>query len=214
MRAASYELVDGPGGSLRTVPPMPFDAPPSEIAYRHRDARQGFEVAFPAAAGDGYRIAGSTAAVEDGVAWAVEYEIELDGAWVTRRARAAGRSARGRRETILEADGSGSWTVDGAAAPHLDGCLDADLESSSLTNAFPVRRLGLAVGDEAQAPAAYVRAADLGVERLEQRYQRLADHDGRQRFAYAAPAFAFQTGLVYERDGFVLDYPGIASRVL
>ncbi len=31
--------------------------------------------------------------------------------------------------------------VDGEPAPHLDGVLDVDLESSALTNAFPVHRL-------------------------------------------------------------------------
>jgi hypothetical protein len=41
----------------------------------------------------------------------------------------------------------------------LDGCLDADLESSAMTNAMPVRRLGLAVAARAAAPAAYFRAA-------------------------------------------------------
>jgi uncharacterized protein len=37
---------------------------------------------------------------------------------------------------------------------------------------FPARRLELAVGRHADAPAAYVRAEDLRVERLEQRYLR------------------------------------------
>jgi hypothetical protein len=36
----------------------------------------------------------------------------------------------------LRADGDGSWVVDGRPAPQLDGCLDVDLESSSMTNAF------------------------------------------------------------------------------
>ena len=88
-----------------------------------------------------------------------------------------------------------------------------DLESSSLTNAFPVHRLGLGVGAEADAPAAYVRALDLSVERLEQRYVRLED-DGsrRERYRYTAPAFGFECQLLYDEYGLVLDYPGIAVR--
>jgi uncharacterized protein len=191
---------------------MPFVAPPSHAAYRHRGAREGFEVTFFDAAGSGPRIDGSTAAVEDGVPWTVEYRIELDGSWATRRAEVAGRSPRGRRRHVLEGDGRGRWTVDGAPAPRLDGCLDVDLESSALTNAFPVHRLELAVGEQSEAPAVYVRAADLGVDRLEQSYRRVAHENDRQRFEYAAPAFGFTACLVYDRHGLLLDYPGIAVR--
>jgi hypothetical protein len=90
----------------------------------------------------------------------------------------------------------------------LDGCLDVDLESSALTNAFPVHRLGLDVGERADTPAAYVRALDLSVERLEQSYVRLDDDDGgRRRYHYAAPGFAFECELTYDDSGLVLDYP-------
>ena len=156
---------------------------------------------------------GSTAAVEDGEPFVVGYEIRLDNDWRTRWARVVGRSARGAAEVVLEADGNGRWLVDGIPAPALDGCLDVDLESSALTNAFPLRRLTLAVGQEIEAPAAYVRAADLEVKQLEQRYRRLEDVDGRSRFAYAAPAFDFHCELTYDATGLVLDYPGLAVRV-
>jgi hypothetical protein len=49
----------------------------------------------------------------------------------------------GFRSTPLESTGAGRWLVDGKIAPHLDGCLDVDLESSAMTSAPPVRRLGL-----------------------------------------------------------------------
>jgi hypothetical protein len=87
-----------------------------------------------------------------------------------------------------------------------------DLESSSLTNAFPVRRLGLPPGGRAEAPAAYVRALDLHVDRLEQRYVRIDDGTGLERYDYASPAFDFRCELVYDQAGLVIDYPGIAAR--
>ena len=104
------------------------------------------------------------------------------------------------------------WLIDGVRAPQLDGCLDVDLESSSLTNAFPVHRLGLEVGQAAQAPAAYVRALDLEVQRLEQRYVRLPDGATGQRYHYSSPQFNFECELAYDRSGLVIDYPGIAVR--
>ena len=105
-------------------------------AWQHVEAREGFEVVFI----DGQRFEGETAAVEDGEAWAVRYAIELGADWATRRARVSGLAAAGRVELEVEADGAGRWQVNGDPAPHLAACLDVDLESSSLTNAFPVRR--------------------------------------------------------------------------
>jgi uncharacterized protein len=191
---------------------MEFSVPPPLAAWRHRHARDGFEVVFLHAGDDGYRLEGHTAAVEDGQAWAVRYLITLDAGWRTRHARVWGRSAAGVHELTLEADGSGGWVVDGAAAPRLDVCLDVDLESSACTNTLPVHRLGLEVGQAADAPAAYVRALDLRVERLEQRYRRVEDDGERLSYDYAAPAFDYRGRLVYDQSGLVLDYPGIAVR--
>jgi hypothetical protein len=187
---------------------MTFADPPRQAAWRHRGARDGFEVVFVSADGGGWLLEGHTAAVEDGEAWAVRYAIGVTGDWATRGARVWGRAA----EVELAADCTGRWLVDGEPAPHLDGCLDVDLESSSLTNAFPVHRLGLAVGQAADAPAAYVRALDLAVERLEQRYERLPDADGRQCYHYAAPRFEFECRLRYDEFGLVVEYPGLAIR--
>ncbi len=77
-----------------------------------------------------------------------------------------------------------------------------------MTNALPVHRLNLEVGETADAPAAYVRALDLSVGRLEQVYRR----DARQRYEYSAPAFSFTALLRYDDSGLVTDYPGIAVR--
>ena len=186
---------------------------PAAAAWRHLDARDGFEVVFLRREPDGYRIEGHSTAVEAGEAWGIRYSISLDGSGATRSAHVVGRSARGEREVRLDGDGHGVWRVDGSPAPQLEGCRDVDLEASALTNAFPVHRLNLRVGEEADAPAAYVRALNLEVERLEQRYARLPDDGERSRYDYASPAFDFRATLLYDAFGLVLDYPGIAVRV-
>ncbi|TDD26320.1 hypothetical protein E1287_36500 [Actinomadura sp. KC06] len=195
---------------------MTFAEPPSGAAWEHRDARTGFEVLRTSRGqAGGWTLHGTTTAVENGTAWAVEYVIEVDDGWRTRRARVrhplAGRPGEPTGVT-LEKTADGRWLVDGRHAPGLDGCVDVDLESSAMTNALPVHRLRLDVDEAADAPAAYVRAADLVVDRLEQSYTRLPDTAGRQCYAYAAPAFDFTARLVYDESGFVLDYPGLAVR--
>jgi len=56
-----------------------------------------------------------------------------------------------------------------------------------MTNALPVHRAGLLVGGRAAAPAVYVRALDLAVERLEQTYTRITDETSHQRYDYNRP---------------------------
>jgi len=183
---------------------MQFADPPAQVAWRHKDLREGFEVVFLEPR---WTVEGATTAVEDGEAFAVQYAIDLSPDWITRSARVASFG----REVHLFADGDGAWQVDGRPAPELDGILDVDLESSSFTNAFPVHRLALAVGESRDAPAAWVRFSTLAVERLEQRYTRLPDDEaGRARFDYWSPDL--QCELVYDEFGLVLDYPGIATR--
>jgi uncharacterized protein len=190
------------------VPELPVTA-----AWRHLKARDGFEVVFLRSAGDRYELEGWVSAVEEGEAWAVRYRLTLESNWATRSAHVFGRSALGEHDLRLESDSAGSWRIDGKPLDHVRGCLDVDLEASACTNALPVRRLGLEVGQAADAPAVYLRAPDLGVERLEQRYARLPDADGQSRYDYVSPSFDFRAVLVYDEHGLVLDYPGIAVRV-
>ncbi|MEV0824411.1 putative glycolipid-binding domain-containing protein [Nonomuraea rubra] len=195
---------------------MSFAPLPETAAWRHHTARAGFEVAYfgplqaedPLQAEGLLRVEGCTTAVEGGTTWVVEYAIDLDAGWVTRRARITSRSAAGTRSTLLECDGAGGWRIDGTPAPHLHGCLDVDLESSAMTNTFPVHRLCLEPGAGSPAPAAYVRAPDLGAERLDQRYARAGGRD----YDYAAPVFGVECRLVFDEYGLVLDYPGLATR--
>lgn len=186
---------------------------PATAAWRHLDARVGFEVLFLRREPDGYRFTGYSTAVENGEAWGVSYAIALDPTWVTRRAHVTSESEQGVAEVRLERDATGSWRIDGALAPQLEGCADIDLEASAFTNAIPVRRLGLAVGGSAEAPAAYVRAPNLEVERLEQTYTRVKGDRGQPRYNYSAPSFDYRAELVYDKHGLVLDYPGLAVRV-
>ena len=192
---------------------------PPQAAWEHVAARSGFEVTFfDALDGGGHRIEGSTCGVEDGVGWVVRYVVEVDDLWRSRRAEVWGRTADGAARRVLEGDGAGGWRVDGARDASLDGCLDVDLEASACTNTLAVHRSALTVGDEVDAPAAYVRADGLGIERLDQRYRRLPDGSdegtGRViRFHYDAPRFDYAATLAFDRQGLVLDYPGLARRV-
>jgi hypothetical protein len=181
-----------------------FRALPAFAAWRFVGAVDGFEVLY---ARPGL-LRGHTSAVEDGRAYAVRYEIALDEEWRTREARVWNDTLAGPRETLLRSDGDGRWTVDGEPAPVLDGLVDVDLEASACTNTLPVHRLAMPPGEVVEAPAAYVRALDLSVTRLDQTYRRRDD----RRYDYTSEGGGFRAVLSYDEAGLIVDYPGIAVR--
>jgi len=182
---------------------MEYTALPPFAAWQFVDAVNGFEVVYR----DDLGFRGHTSAVEAGQAYAVHYEISFDARWRTREVTVHNDTAGGPRSVALVSDGEGSWTVDGRSAPQLDGLYDVDLEASACTNTLPVHRLDLRQGEIVHAPAAYVRALDLQVGRLDQTYRHLDDH----RFDYRSEG-GFSAVLVYDEHGLVVDYPGIARR--
>ena len=192
---------------------MTFLAPPAVAAWAHQGARTGFEVAGIRPTSCGWSFAGCTTAVEGIEAWVVDYEIDVSTGWISRGASVTRRVGSVSRSVTVQSDGPGRWLVDGVHRDELDGCCDVDLESSALTNAFPVHRLALQPGQSAEAPAAYIRTS-LTVERLEQTYSRVESEQGHQRFRYRAPAFSFECELLYDASGLALSYPGIAVRSL
>ena len=185
-----------------------FGELPKTAGWRHRDAREGFEVVFIRTEGAGWRFDGHTTAVEGGQPWSVRYQITVDQRWHTRAADVWSWAESGQSHRTLRSDGSGQWELDGVHLPLLDGCLDVDLEASACTNTFPVHRLAAVPDVEQDAPAAYVRVAELTVERLEQRYT----NRGPGIYDYEAPVFGFACQLRYDGSGLVVDYPGIAAR--
>jgi hypothetical protein len=191
-----------------------FDQLPPTAAWRHETSREGHEVVFFDIVPGGIRLNGCSAAVEAGQPWVVGYEIVVDEKWRARSARVWARSRSGEHEVRVHADGPRRWLIDGAAAVHLDGCIDVDLESSACTNTLPVHRLSLGVGEAGESPAVYVRAPDLDIERLDQRYHRAADDGATHRLHYSAPRFDYDDELVFDSHGLVVHYPTIATRIL
>jgi hypothetical protein len=167
-------------------------------AFRHLGLREGFEVVWFAPP----TLRGGSTFVEAGAGHHIAYEITLapDGS----TSAATIRSLDG---VVKLTRSDGTWAVDGVERPDLTDCPDVDLESSAVTNALPIARLALAVGESGQALAAWVRA-DLTVERLEQTYTRVDE----RRYDYISHYDGFRAVIEYGDDGLIVDYPGIAAR--
>ena len=191
---------------------MRLPPPPAAASWSHQGVRAGFEVAFFRDLGVGHRLTGHTTAYESGALWSVGYEVIVDGAWRTVEVQASNLSAAGTNELVLARDAGNRWIVNGELQPELDGCLDIDFESSAVTNTLPIHRLDFVVGTGIDVPAAFVRADDLRVERLEQRYLLTEVTPEGMLFHYESSTFDFECDLRYDLAGLVVEYPGIATR--
>ncbi len=191
---------------LGTLRPLPARA-----AWRHHSARDATEIVTLRRLTDGCAFSGVVAGVEDGRTWALSYEIEVDDIWRTTSAWVGSLAPGDAGEVLLTRTGE-QWTVDGRHRPELDGVLDVDLEGSAMTNTLPVHRTDLA--DRTAAPAAYVRL-DLTVRRLDQGYGPAEPvAGGGWTVGYAAPDFGADFDLTYDAAGLVVEYPGLATRLL
>jgi hypothetical protein len=83
------------------------------------------------------------------------------------------------------------------------GCIDLDLGFSPSTNLLPIRRLGLAVGQEAEVKAAWLRFPGLPLEPLEQLYRRIDV----TTYRYESAGGSFVTELQVNAQGLVTRYP-------
>lgn len=143
------------------------------------------------------------------------YQIDCDESWTVRRARIEVLD-QPLRVLDIRADGRGHWTDEatGAALP-LDGCVDIDIYPSPFTNTLPMRRLADAViGRPVAIDVAWVALPELTIEATRQEYTLLERRADGARWRFRALDSDFTAELAVGGNSVVLDYPGIARRVL
>ncbi len=114
----------------------------------------------------------------------------------------------------VESDGAGTWMVNRAPAPVLNGCLDLDIQLTPFTNTLALRRLELAEGESAELRVAYLPVPELDVRPAKQRYtclKRRGPEGGLYR--YEGLFRDFRAELPVDQDGVVLDYPETFKRI-
>jgi uncharacterized protein len=159
---------------------------------------------------DGY-VADGFEVTEQG---AVRFQVLVDNNWCTREARIEAVGSQGTRSLVVTADGAGSWRIDGDERPDVKGCLDIDIAATPFTNTFPIRRLRLAPGEEAEIRALWVGVPDLDVEVVPPAYRRLPTDDGSDRYEYQAVGSEHTYVIAVDDEGIAVDYEGFAERIM
>ena len=134
----------------------------------------------------------------------LDYRVVCDAQWRTLSSKVAGWIGGQSIDVALAVDVVGRrWRLDGVEHRDVMGCIDVDLNFSPSTNLLPIRRLGLAIGQEATVRAAWLRFPSFALEPLEQLYRRI---DG-ATYRYESAGGQFVANLEVNAEGFVAHYP-------
>lgn len=146
----------------------------------------------------------------------LHYKIHCTMDWRLRSVYVSAFGDESQSLTLLT-DGEGNWTTGGGEAlPALQGCLDVDISRTPFTNTLPIRRLALQPATQATLTMAYIAAPQMQLEVTQQRYTCLeaTPTGGRYRFeSLRHGEVSFTAELPVDRDGLVMDYPGLFRRV-
>ena len=173
------------------------------ILWRRLD-RPGHESARIFSRDSRWHLTGTAAFAHEGQACRLDYLIACDVEWRTVSAKVAGWVGEETIESDVSVSPDHLWRLNGAEQPAVAGCIDLDLNFSPSTNLLPIRRLNLAVGEEASVRAAWLRFPSFTLEPLEQVYRRT----GAGTYVYESAGGRFVRELKVDEAGFVTLYPG------
>lgn len=152
-----------------------------------------------------WHLAGTAVFAHDEQPCGLDYIVVCSSDWQTLSGRVAGWVGNTAVEIELSVDSARRWRLNGTECPEVAGCIDLDLNFSPSTNLLPIRRLGLAIGQEAKVRAAWLRFPSFILEPLEQLYRRIGD----ATYRYESAGGRFVTELQVNAAGFVTNYPNV-----
>ena len=192
-------------GISKTGNPREIRAPQRSVLWRRMDG-EGTESFLLSRDDTGWVLEGNVVALLDHEPAHIRYRVVCDPSWRALSAQISQDRAGVQRELHITVRDGERWWVEGEEDARLRNCTDIDLEISPSTNTIPIRRLNLAVGQESEVIAAWVRFPALTVEPLPQRYTRTDAN----RYRYASRDFA--TELEVDDLGLATRYEGGWSR--
>jgi hypothetical protein len=148
----------------------------------------------------GWRMRGTVLTHEAMQPIELRYEVMVDHAWATTDVEVLVTFAGGDTRELAELGRVWSGME---RPPEYRDCIDVDLSFTPATNTLPIRRLGLDIGEEAEVHVAWLVWPDLTLQRVSQRYTRLAE----DRYRYRQDEF--EAELIVDRRGLVLEYEGL-----
>lgn len=163
----------------------------------------------------GWDLRGMAVFHDEGLACDLGYAVSVDARWVTQAAHVSGHCGERVVDLRFHPGAYGRWRVGQGGEADTDtgvsasACPDMDLNFSPATNMIAIRRMALQVGQEAQAPAAWLSFPELRLQELPQVHRRL----DALRYQYDAPTVGYSGVLEVCERGAVVEYPELFSRL-
>lgn len=174
------------------------------ILWRRLDL-PGHEIGRLESRDDGWELSGTAVFAHEKQPCKLDYFVVCDSDWRTISAQVSGWVGNRGVDLNVSVDAKQRWRVNGAECLAVAGSIDLDLGFSPSTNLLPIRRLSLAVGEEAEVRAAWLPFPALVLEPLLQLYRR----EGETTYRYESGGGSFVRTLEVNTAGFVMSYPGL-----
>jgi uncharacterized protein len=177
----------------------------TEIILWRRLDLPGHEIARLETLNDGWKLSGTAIFASQQGPSKLDYVVICDAAWWTNSAHVKGVIGVQEIDLTVSVDAERRWRLNGTECAAVEGSKDIDLGFSPSTNLLPIRRLGLAVDDEAEVKASWLPFPSLELELLHQVYRRT----GERTYRYESRGGSFVRTLEVNAAGFVTSYPGL-----
>lgn len=150
---------------------------------------------------DGWLLRGTAVFRHDAGPACVDYAVEIDAAWESRRGIVQGYLAGRRLEHMIERTSEG-WRLDGRLVG-LGHLADLDFGFTPATNLQQLRRAALKPGQAIDMAVAWFDIGETGLTALPQHYERI----DATSYRYASPTGPYEAVLELAPNGFTKTYP-------
>ncbi|CDQ17840.1 hypothetical protein SAMN05192559_102366 [Halobacillus karajensis] len=150
-------------------------------------------------------VRGTVLLVEQGVPHHLTYDMKLGLDWKTKKIKIYQEGVP--EPFIVQAEKQDKWWVNGSYNENLDGATNIDLTITPFTNTLPINRVSWKTGESRTFKMVYIDVLRREVLPLLQVYTYLGDNEGQRIFQYRCREF--ETALVVNEQGWVVEYPGV-----
>jgi uncharacterized protein len=159
----------------------------------------------------GVEIESVVVGVENQTAFRVDYHLKCDPAYSVRE---VALRVTDRGQLHLTADERGRWfDGDGQRLAEFDACLDIDIVATPFTNTLPIRRIKWQPGQTETLNMVYISIPQMTLQVDQQRYTYVEKTANGELYRFEQLSTGFTVLLPVDRDGLVIDYPELFSRV-
>ncbi|MYL72307.1 hypothetical protein GLW00_15790 [Halobacillus litoralis] len=153
-------------------------------------------------------VQGTVLLVDQGVPHHLSYELKLGLDWKTKKVKVY--QDQEREPFVVQAENQDKWWINGKYDENLDGATNVDMTITPFSNTLPINRVTWHVGERRTFKMVFIDVLRKEVCPLLQVYTYLGDNDGYRIFQYRCRDY--ETALVIDEQGWVVEYPGVFER--